>query len=336
MFKKAVPVWAKEYVNEKNILLEFSKKIDFLGENAKIRIAADALYRMFVNGKMVSHGPQRAGKGIWRMDEISLNLQKGENDIAIYVERFGVHSFEYVRQPSFLMAEIEMDGEIVASTDVSGDFEARRILSKEQKVERYTYQRPFIEVWNLPIEKSEELELIKVDNIVIMERTAPYPLFNEFDFNNLVAKGTVKVNFEPEYHDFLCPSVKDNPVFSFREDEVGTFYRDILYELETTDIKHFDETVENYSFEINQNGFESFKLPFENTGFIKCTMECSEDSTVYFIHDEVLTDDDILPVKKRGRSVCILPVNMKAGRHEFLALEPRTIHYLKVLCVKGN
>ena len=336
MFKKAVPVWAKEYVNEKNILIEFSKKINFSGENAKIRIAADALYRLFVNGKMVAHGPQRAGKGIWRMDEISLNLQKGENDIAIYVERFGVHSFEYVRQPSFLMAEIDVDGEIIASTDILGDFEARRILSKEQVVERYTYQRPFLEVWNLPIEKSQKLELITVNNITVMERTAPYPEYNVFIFSKLVAKGKVKINFQPEYHDFLAPSIINNPTFAFSEEEVGTFYRDILYELETEYIEHFDEEINDYSFKINENEFESFKLPFENTGFVKCTMECSEDSTIYFIHDEVLTEEDILPVSKRGRSVCILPVNMKAGKHEFLALEPKSIHFLKVLCVKGS
>ncbi len=336
MFKKAVPVWAKEYIDERNILLEFSKKIDFLGENAKIRIAADALYRLYVNGKMVSHGPQRAGKGFWRMDEMNLSLNKGENNIAIQVERFGVMSFEYVLQPSFLMAEIEIDGEVTASTGVPGDFEATRILSKEHKVERYTYQRPFIEVWNLPIEKSEKLELAKVDNVVIMERTAPYPEYNEFVFNKLVAKGKAKINLKPEYHGFLAPSIINNPTFAFSEEEVGTFYRDILYELETECIEHFDEEINDYSFKISENEFESFKLPYENTGFLKCTMECSEDSTIYFIHDEVLTEEDILPVSKRGRSVCVIPINMKAGKHEFLALEPKTMHYLKVLCVKGS
>jgi len=129
MFKKAVPVWAKEYNDERNILLEFSYDFDFSGKFSKIRIAADALYRMYINGKLISHGPQRAGKGFWRVDEIDLThkINRGENNhISIQVERFGVVSFEYVLQPSFLMAEIEMDGEIVASTDVLGDFTAKR------------------------------------------------------------------------------------------------------------------------------------------------------------------------------------------------------------------
>ena len=338
MFKKAVPVWAKEYIDERNILLEFSYDFDFSGKFSKIRIAADALYRMYINGKLISHGPQRAGKGFWRVDEIDLThkINRGENNhISIQVERFGVHSFEYVLQPSFLMAEIEVDGEVVASTDVFGDFEAKRILSKKQKVERYSYQRPFIEVWNLPIEKSQKLELTTVDNIVIMERTAPYPVYDEVSFNKLVAKGEVKINLQPEYHASLSFSVVNNPTFSFMEEEVKTFYRDILYELETTSVSPCDETLENYSFEISENQFETFKLPYENTGFVKCTIECKEDSTVFFLFDEVLFNDDVAPIKNKKGAANVIPVNMKAGKHEFISLEPRTIHYLKALGVKG-
>ena len=145
MFKKAVPVWAKEYKTERNILLEFSYDFDFSGKFSKIRIAADALYRMYVNGKLTAHGPQRAGKGFWRVDEIDLThkLERGEkNRITIQVERFGIISFEYVLQPSFLMAELEMDGNIIAS-----------------------YQRPFIEVWNLPHTYGEELQLESLEDI---------------------------------------------------------------------------------------------------------------------------------------------------------------------------
>ena len=38
MFKNAKPVWAKDYKNEKNIMLEFTAHMDFIGENAKIKL----------------------------------------------------------------------------------------------------------------------------------------------------------------------------------------------------------------------------------------------------------------------------------------------------------
>ena len=337
MFKKAVPVWAKEYKDERNILLEFSYDFDFSGKFSKIRIAADALYRMYINGKLISHGPQRAGKGFWRVDEIDLThkINRGEkNHISIQVERFGVISFEYVLQPSFLMAEIEMDGEIVASTDIDGDFTAKRILSKKQIVERYSYQRPFIEVWNLPIEKSDDLELISVNNVVIKERTAPYPEFKEVSFDKLIAKGFANVNLKPQYHENLRLST-DEAIFSYKDSEVGVLYRDILQEITTNTIEHFDNDLTDYSFILHKNEFENFKLPYENTGFVKCTMECPEDSTVYFIFDEILCDNDVTPLKHHKGCVNVIPVNMKAGKHEFISLEPRTMQYLKVLCTNG-
>ena len=336
MFKKAVPVWAKEYENERNILLEFTSDIDFSGESAKIRIAADALYRLYVNGKIVSHGPQRTGKGFWRMDEIDLSLNKGKNNVAIQVERFGVYSFEYVLQPSFLMAEVEVDGNIVASTDVSGDFEASLILSKKHIAERYSYQRPFIEIWNLPIEKSQKLALTTVENVVIKERTAPYPAYNEIPFDKIIARGTAKVNQNAEYNENLRLPAVDVHEFAFNEDEVGVFYRDILQELETTEITHIDETAINYSFVLQENEFENFKLPYENTGFVKCTFECEKDSIVYFIYDEILCENDVEPLKHYRGCVNVIPVNMKAGKYDFISLEPRTMQYLKVLCVEGE
>ncbi len=338
MFKKAVPVWAKDFTDERNILLEFTKEIEFSGKFIKIRIAADALYRMYINGKLIAHGPQRAGKGFWRVDEIDLThkINRGEaNHIAIQVERFGVVSFEYVLQPSFLMAEVEMDGNIIASTDVDGDFKARRVLSKEQFAERYSYQRPFIEVWKLPVEYGEELSLVKVDNIDLKARTAPYPVYNEVDFNNLIAKGEASMP-KSEYQANLRLADSDKPDFSFKDEELPIIYRDILKGLGTAYIERMDEKVADYSFIIEKNGFESFKLPYENTGFVKCTLECPEDSVVYFIYDEILCEDDVLPMKHYQGSANIIPVYISAGKYDFISLEPRTMQYLKVLCAKGS
>ncbi len=338
MFKKATPVWAKEYIDERNIMLEFSCDVDFIGKFSKIRIAADALYRLFINGKMVAHGPQRAGKGFWRMDEIDLThvFKRGEkNHVAVQVIRYGVISFEYVLQPSFLMAEVEIDGNVIAATGVEGDFTAQRVLNKEQLAERYSYQRPFIEIWQLPFEKGEALMLTLVDNVKVLPRTAPYPRYNEVDFSLLISRGEAETP-KPEYHLNLRLADSEHPEFSFRDDEVPVLYRDFLKALGTHSIEHFNTEVKDYSFILEKNMFESFKLPYENTGFIKCTLECPEDSEVYFIYDEIIVDDDVLPMKHYQGSCNLIPVKLKAGKYDFISIEPRTMQYLKVLAVKGT
>ena len=141
-FEKAKPIWAKEYVSEKNIVLSFKAKLDFNGQQTNIKIAADALYRLTVNGEFLSHGPQRCGRGFWRVDTINLtdSLKTGTNEIEVLVARHGVTSFEYVMQNSFLQAEVLVDGKVALFTDVNGDFEAKRVLSREQVVERYSTQ----------------------------------------------------------------------------------------------------------------------------------------------------------------------------------------------------
>ena len=82
-FKKAVPVWAKELTSDRNIMLCFETEFDYAGKQARIHIAADTLYRMYVNGEFVFYGPQRCGRGWWRVDELDITakLKKGKNTV---------------------------------------------------------------------------------------------------------------------------------------------------------------------------------------------------------------------------------------------------------------
>ncbi len=338
MFKNAQPVWAKDYKNEKNIMLEFTANMDFVGENAKIKIAADALYRLIINGNIVAHGPQRAGKGFYRIDEIDLThkLTAGkQNEIKIQVLTYGLVSFEYVLQPAFLLAEVEVDDKIVLKTAKDGDFTAKRILSKVQATERYSFQRPCIEVWNLPLEYSESLELFELGEKTVKPRTAPYPELNVKPFDKLIAKG--KMNIPVQTEDNSNQHRKANiPDFMFDSFDVGITYRDQVAQMETTEIEHLDEDAVEKAFKLKECEFVNLKLPYENTGFLTFKAEAKEDSTVYFIWDEILCDDDVFPAKHYAGTTNVIPFCMKKGNYEFTCIDPKSIHYLKVLCVKGD
>ena len=336
MFKKAIPVWAKEYVDERNILLEFAKNVKFDGKFIKLTLAADALYRLYVNGELVSHGPQRAGKGFWRVDEIDLThvlKREAENELKIQVLTHGIKSFEYVVQPAFLMAEIEMDGNVIAATGFDGDFSVRRILSKVQKVERYSYQRPFLDVWQLPVEYSDELETVKVEGINVKPRTAPYPNLEVIPFDMLVSKGEASFKSEVKVDAPQKWNTLEN--FSYDVNGFDVYYNEAIATIGTAHKEDVDKKVENYSFILEENEFEMFKLPYDNTGFIKCTIEAPHDATVYFLYDDVLRDGDILQYGTSGIAR-VVPVYLKGGKHSFIGIEPYTMQYLKVLCVKGS
>lgn len=336
-FKNAVPVWAEKYVGERNIQLEFCAEIDFAGEKWDLAVAADNVYRVRINGEFVLHGPQRCGKGFWRRDEkdITHYLKWGKNTVVIEVLHFGVESFEFINQPAFLMAEIFKNGESAVAT--GKDFICRRDLSREQVVERYAYQRPFIEVRHFPKELSESLETVKVEGVNIVPRTAPYPEFKKVYPIELLAKGEAEIPDDGIDPNNVRFENTDMPDFSYSKEEIGKLYRIIEYNIKLTSREDVNEKIgKGYTFALTENQWQMFRLPAEDSGFITCNIECSEDSLVYIAYDEILVNNDANSMRRYGSTCNTLPLYMKKGSHAVMETEPKTMQYIKVLCKYGS
>ena len=113
------------------------------GETATMRIAAADFYRLWVDGRIVAHGPARAAHGHARVDEITL---RGTNSrLVLFVEVLSMHvpCFDGVEQDAFFAAEIvAADGRVLATTS---DFVAWRDETLIQRVRRSSFQRGFVE-----------------------------------------------------------------------------------------------------------------------------------------------------------------------------------------------
>ena len=338
-FKRAVPVWAKELVSDRNIMLCFETQIEYGGEKAEIHIAADTIYRMYINGEFAFYGPQRCGRGWWRVDELDITarLKKGNNTVCIQVVNYGVCSFQYIKQPGFLQAEIILNGVVAAATGVNGDFKAKRDLSKIQVIERFSYQRPFVEGWNLPAEYSDELQLITVEGIRLCSRTAPLPEFELDSPVKLICEGAAVL---PEQYEVKDSSRFENPDeldFSFSLEELPVLYRMHAAHMRILrDVPCDEDIPEGYSFTLKETEYQGFRFRKENTGFIVCDLECTEDTAIYFIFDELLVEGKIEPAKHNSGTCNLIPVYLKKGKHHFIAIEPMSMQYIKVQCVKGS
>ena len=149
-FVAAKPVWAKGRETEQNLTLAFREVIETGRVNeAYARLTASCDYRMRVNGEFVSHGPCVAAHDYYRMDCIDLKpyLQKGKNVIAIEVAGYNDDNYYLLNQPSFLQAEIEINGKVVAATGDS--FEAYDLRQRKQDVPEFSFQRPHTEYYTL-------------------------------------------------------------------------------------------------------------------------------------------------------------------------------------------
>lgn len=149
MFLKAVPIWLNGLQTVMNVQASFvaDVTIDDIN-NVKLRITGATLYTIRINGKFVGYGPARAPHGYARVDEIDISsdLFIGKNHIEIEVAGYNCASYYTRQQLSFVCAEIINEDFCIAYTgkDFNGIWKKTRL----QKVMRYSFQRPFTEVYD--------------------------------------------------------------------------------------------------------------------------------------------------------------------------------------------
>ena len=81
--------------------------------------------------------------------------------MAVEVAGYNVNSFYLLDEPAFLQAEVVCDGAVLASTAGQGAaFEATILKHRVQKVQRYSFQRPFIEYYRLQRRRRSVVESV--------------------------------------------------------------------------------------------------------------------------------------------------------------------------------
>ncbi len=174
MFQRAKPIWIAGAEEECNCFAVFLAEGDF--KEAVLRIAAFTFYRLYADGEFLSFGPARAAEGYARIDEVSL---PSCTRLRIEVAGYACRSLATVSQPSFFAAEvIDRNGNVLAASDVPGDFICRRLGARIQKTERYSQQRHFGEVWDFSVPDSDVCQCAYVNAPVFLPRTSPYPAYN--------------------------------------------------------------------------------------------------------------------------------------------------------------
>lgn len=349
-FKQAKPVWAEGREYEKNLTMGF-RAIFNKPEHCTVsfRVAASSIYRFFVNGIFFGCGPARGPHGFYRVDEWELTdkLKEGTNIVAIEVAGYNVNSYYLLDQPSFLQAELADGDNIIAATECnSTDFEAVHIKERLQKVQRYSFQRTFVEAYRI----GQDFDSWKKDETVIFEKaklceTLPKNLiarriaYPELDVRNPlyeVAEGTVvKLDKAREYwRDRALVNI--SPKFKgYAENELESI---VSYELDEIETQTLIEKTTEYNKSgvtvIGTGQFKIFNMGNEYSGFLGFDLECNENTLLYATFDEILIDGDI----DYKRLVCVngIKYEMKPGTYHLETIEPYSLKYLKLIVIVGQ
>ena len=207
-FEQARPVWLAGRHDRWNQMAGFYARcaVDDPNSPSLLRITGADAYRVWMNGSFVGYGPARTALGYARVDEWPLNafLREGANDVAIEVHSHGIDSYVYVLQPPFLQAELVCGTEVMAATP--GGFTAQPLLSRVEKVERYSKQRPFAEAyrlepgcnaWRVGRAAGQPVDCEQVTDLQLLPRHVLLPTFDCVRPTAVVAHGDVVAKATP-------------------------------------------------------------------------------------------------------------------------------------------
>lgn len=348
-FVSARPVWVDGRAEEKNLSLRFRTTFDRpAGQRTFLRITGSSLYRIYLNAQFIGHGPARGPHGYYRVDEWELprELLKKDNYLTVDAAGYNVNSYYLLDQPAFLQAEVVCDGAVIASTGKAGrPFEARILTERVQKVQRYSFQRPFIEYYRLNKDCSqchfdastpfESVPLAVGSPKSLLPRRIAYPRFERISPTMHVAQGRVEpIEVKQLWKDRSLVNISDQ-LKGYRQDELDVIVSNDLQKLKSTITARHDTAYSSKpSFELSKNAFAILDLGVNLTGFVGFRVTCDEKTKLYVTFDEILHDGDV-DFKRLG-CVNAVTYELGPGTYPVESFEPYTLRYLKFIVVEGK
>ena len=348
-FRSAQPVWPQGRETEMNLTVGFRAVIDAPGDKTQkvqLRVAAATIYRAWLNGEFIGHGPARAGHGHFRVDEwqLSPKLKPGKNLVAIEVAGYNCNSYYLLDQPSFCQAEVVAGDRVLAATgNKDAGFTAGILDYRVQKVQRYSFQRPFIEVYRLkpgwddwlrrPDAAWQAVATAVQPAKRLLARGVPCPEFAIKRPVGTVALGGLKLRdkVEKPWKDrslvAVGPKLKGYP-----EKELDVVVSTEMQHWASVGLAGRDEPWS--PTRLAERACAIVDLGANLTGFLHARLSCEKPSRVALLFDEILTKGDV-DFKRLGCTSAVT-YDLAPGTYQVESIEPYTMRYVKMICLEGE
>jgi alpha-L-rhamnosidase len=311
-FRSAQRIWPEGREKQMNLSVGFRAGFDApSGKHVHLRVAGCTFYRLYLNGRFHAWGPARGPKDHFRVDlwDITPLLMNGRNFVCAEVAGYNVNSYYVLDQPSFLQAEVATDSEVLASTGGEGErFEAQILTERVQKVQRYTFQRTFSEIYHLDQQSSAwrerpEAAMQTVTCAVFppahyVDRGVPYPNYAKRQPEMMAAEGEFKWGVKAPkslYEDRSIPSAA-----RIGPNMLGYAWSD-LTEIPYLELQRTENTVNkrvdgpyvcDSPIRLKANEFKTLDFGTDLPGFFGAHVTAHAPTKLYFTFDETLTGGD--------------------------------------------
>jgi len=214
-----------------------------------------------------------------------------------------------------------------------------------QKVQRYSFMRPFSEVYRLSSHfddwrRRPEAAVPEAETAIqppkhLLRRRVPYPEFARLEPVKHVAVGRMEpvAKIEKPWQDRLFMNI--GPMLKgFRDDQILDIPSREAQYLRSVQTAVIDQAYRaGDAFSLKENDYRILDFGADRTGMLGARVTCRKDTRLWFVFDEILSGTDV--DFKRMECVNIVSYRLAPGVYDLEAIEPYTLRYLKLVCLEG-
>lgn len=338
-FRAATPVWEKGTARVMNRTVCFVATLPATDKPVTLAAAASCAFVLTVNGAYVAHGPARCCHGYFRVDEYDLSkyMTKDVNTIALRVASYNVNAFSYLNQPGFLCAEVAVDGEIVAATGSDG-FKAYPVIERVNKVQRYSFQRTFVETYKLSkdafdyeVNPDTAAAPVEVEPAVaghFLYRDIPMGEEDEPVYPvSVIHRGQLSYSDKENYYNSREICDIGAHYLAYREPELEYASHREVGKCDPHDQVDVTETPDVIA--LAADTYADIAFPCNTTGIYEFDLEAEGDGELFIIFDEILQNGHVRPFRVGVSN--IITVIAKAGKYHLQCAMPHVMKYARIM-----
>lgn len=317
-------IWRKEGATLPNHTLAFCLCREDV-RHGELRLYAADIYRVFVDGRLLSYGPERTAAGYARERRIATGNAR---NIVVEVMAYNIACYNVAFGRPFFGAELYDGGRLVAQTE---DFSCRLITDRLRKVQRLSYQRGFVEYYRQSFDKQRfyngdfslypEEETASVPAPALLEGNVDTASYRRIGMH-LLREGSARVNGElpvPARYIWWETFADEDKMDGYPSAELEA---DLVRELSQTEC-----------FCEGEMSCRLYGMDRIRTGLIGIEAEAEEPCTLYAVFDGIAEGEE-----GAKDAVFCRPVfhnaaawRLQPGKYSLLTFEPYDFMYLKLI-----
>ena len=320
-------VWGKGFFNVKNVTLAFVLDTEKT-QKLYINITGSACYKVIIDGEPIGFGPNRTAHNYARVSEYTVTGRF----VVVEVHSSQVYNFCWIKRSPFFACSVKTkDGVLYGSKD----FSCYHLTDRVQKVQRYSFQRGFAEVYAVredrsalyqnqscfPAVETEETELPK-----LLGSKTKNPIMKVHSFNRIIEEGEVSIDEKADCWRHRSLTMIGGVLEGYKLDEL---------EIIVTDDASKFRLKKRDAFDISKRHYQIVDFSRAITGFLECQITAQKPGKVYVVYDETLSENEYgkwVKFHRNGTASVFCVQIKKPGKYFVSTFEPYTVRYACVVC----